>query len=235
MANIGLKRLYVWLVGNNGKVIADATKGLSTDGIYVIDTNSNDGNLGTKTANITGLSGTPTKITGNNVVVAVTNPPSAPSVAIDANAINFAIKQKILGRVETSVKGVYTDGVILPDAGLIIESTSPTTGQSVFYCFGRGKFTEASQNVQTNTDTAETREDDNLTFTALGTPQFPNESAVAFADASQSGFTKQGLFDLVAPGQTLVTASTDKTSENVSASSSSLGKTTLSGAPQGSD
>lgn len=217
MANIGLKRIYFWLVGPDGQVIKDAVKGLSTDGVYVVDTNPGNGNLGTRTANITGLSGTPTKIPGNDVIVAVSNPPSAPSVAIDANAINFAVKQKLLGRVETKVKGAYADGTTLPDVGLIIESTSPTSGKSIFYGFGRGKVTEASQNIQTNTDTAETREDDNLTFTALGFSGFPNEAPVAVADASVDSFAKSAYFDMCAPGQTLVTSDSDKTAANTSA------------------
>ena len=37
MANIGLKRIYFWLVGPDGQVIKDADKGLSTDGVYVVD------------------------------------------------------------------------------------------------------------------------------------------------------------------------------------------------------
>ncbi|MCT2870527.1 phage tail protein [Limosilactobacillus fermentum] len=210
MANIGLKRIYFWLVGSDGQVIKDTVKGLSTDGVYVVDTNPGNGNLGTRTANITGLSGTPTKIPGNDTIVAVSNPPSAPSVAINANAINFAVKQKLLGRVETKVKGAYTEGTTLPDVGLIIESTSPTSGKPIFYGFGRGKVTEASQNIQTNTDTVETREDDNLTFTALGFSGFPNEAAVAVADASVVSFTKSAYFDMCAPGQTLVTSDSDK-------------------------
>lgn len=228
MANIGLKRAYVWLLDANNKVLTAEKGGLSADGVYVIDTDANKGNLGMRQANITGLSGTPTKIPGNDVVVAVSNPPSAPSVAIQANAINFEVVNKLLGRVETSVPGVYVDGnATVPNAGLIIESTSPTTGKSVFYGFGIGKFTQTQQNVQTNTDTAETRENDELTFTALGYPGFPDESPVAFADASVSGFTKSAFFDMVAPGQTLVSGSSDKTSANVSAAASSVGKTTV--------
>ena len=216
MANIGLKRIYFWLVGPDGQVIKDADKGLSTDGVYVVDTNPGNGNLGTRTANITGLSGTPAKIPGNDTIVDVSNPPSAPSVAIDANAINFAVKQKLLGRVETKVKGAYTDGTTLPDAGLIIESTSPTSGKSIFYGFGRGKVTESSQNIQTNT--AETREDDNLTFTALGFSGFPGEAALAVADSSVSDFAKSAYFDMCAPGQTLVTSTLDKSIANTLAS-----------------
>lgn len=218
MANIGLKRIYFWLVGPDGQVIKDADKGLSTDGVYVVDTNPSNGNLGTRTANITGLSGTPAKIPGNDTIVDVSNPPSAPSVAIDANAINFAVKQKLLGRVETSVKGAYTDGTTLPDAGLIIESTSPTSGKSIFYGFGRGKVTEATQNIQTNTDTAETREDDNLVFTSLGFSGFPGEAAIAVADSSVSGFAKSDYFNMCAPGQTLVTSTLDKSTTDTSAS-----------------
>lgn len=209
MALIGLKMLYTGKKNDDGTTVVDADKGLSTTGVFAIDTDKSKGNLGTKTANITGLSGTPTKIDGNNATVDVSNPPASPSVAIDSNLINYVAKEKMLGRV-TDGKGGYVDGDVLPECGLIIESQRPITLESVFYCFGRGTFNETGQNVQTNTSTAETREDDNLTFTALDYNKFVDDKGntkpfkVFYSGAA--GFDKKAMFDEVFPGQTFIPA-----------------------------
>lgn len=209
MANIGLKMLYVALKNEDGTTIVDATKGLSETGVYAIDTNKSHMNLGAQTANISALSGTPTKINGNNEVVDISNPPSSPTVAITANLINPEVKQKILGRQQLS-NGVWVDSDKPVYAGLMIVSQSPITLEDVYYSFGLGVFTETTQNVQTNTDTAETRESDTLTFTSMGFSYF-NGKNYGFARAGQDSFDKTKLFDTVFPGQTFVTASKDGT------------------------
>ena len=209
MANIGLKTLYVALKNEDGTTIVDATKGLSEAGVYEIDTNKSHLNLGAQTANISALSGTPTKINGNNEVVDISNPPSSPTVAITANLINPEVKQKLLGRQQLS-SGIWVDSDKPTYAGLMIVSQSPATLEDVYYSFGMGVFTETTQNVQTNTDTAETRESDTLTFTSMGFSYF-NGKNYGFARAGQSGFDKQKFFDTVFPGQTFVTASKDGT------------------------
>lgn len=209
MANIGLKMLYVALKNEDGTTIVDATKGLSETGVYAIDTNKSHMNLGAQTANISALSGTPTKINGNNEVVDISNPPSSPTVAITANLINPEVKQKILGRQQLS-SGVWVDSDKPTYAGLMIVSQSPITLEDVYYSFGLGVFTETTQNVQTNTDTAETRESDTLTFTSMGFSYFDGKN-YGFARAGQDSFDKVKLFDTVFPGQTFVTASKDST------------------------
>ena len=210
MATLGLNMLYTGIKADDGSTVIDADKGLAANGVYPIDTSKANGNLGTKTANITGLSGTVSKITGNNEVVDVSNPPSAPSVAIDANEINFIVKQKLLGRVSDG-KGGYIDSDTPVEAGLIIESRSPVTRTAVYFCFGRGIFNEASQNIQTNTDTAETRDDDNLTFTALNYDKFSGQPYKVYAE-SDPKFDKQAMFDTVFPGQTFYKKASNGTS-----------------------
>ncbi len=209
MANIGLKTLYVALKNEDGTTIVDATKGLSETGVYAIDTNKSHMNLGAQTANISALSGTPTKINGNNEVVDISNPPSSPTVAITANLINPEVKQKLLGRQQLS-SGIWVDSDKPTYAGLMIVSQSPITLEDVYYSFGLGVFTETTQNVQTNTDTAETRESDTLTLTSMGFSYFDGKN-YGFARAGQTSFDKQKLFDTVFPGQTFVTASKDGT------------------------
>lgn len=204
MAALGLLTTYVGLRGTDNKVIADADKGLSETGVYEIDTSKANGNLGTKTANITGLAGTPVKFTGNNEVVDTSNPPSAPSVAIDSNLINYIVKNKILGRVAEG-DGGYVDSDATVESGLIVVTQTPITYKRIFFCFGRGVFNEASQNIQTNTDTAETREDDNLTFTSLNCPEFNGKPYKIYYEES-TDFDAQKMFDSVFPGQTFCTS-----------------------------
>ncbi|MEJ1316702.1 phage tail protein [Lactiplantibacillus paraplantarum] len=210
MATLGLNMLYTGIKADDGSTVIDADKGLAAAGVYPIDTSKANGNLGTKTANISGLSGTVSKITGNNEVVDVSNPPSAPSVAIDANEINFIVKQKLLGRVSDG-KGGYIDSDTPVEAGLIIESRSPVTRTAVYFCFGRGIFNEAGQNIQTNTDTAETRDDDNLTFTALNYDKFSGQPYKVYTE-SDPKFDKQAMFDAVFPGQTFYENASNGTS-----------------------
>ncbi|MFT8725391.1 phage tail protein [Liquorilactobacillus nagelii] len=209
MATIGLRMLYSGIKNDDGSVAADAVKGLDASGVFQIDTNKAKGNLGTKTANITGISGTPTKIDGNNETVDVSNPPSAPSVAIDSNLINYLAKEKMLGRVSNGIGG-YIDGDTVPECGLIVEAQIPVTLKSVFFCFGRGTFNEASHNVQTNTSTAETRDDDNLTYTALTYDKFNGKPLATFYE-DDPDFSKKAMFDLVFPGQTFITSDTTTT------------------------
>ncbi|MDN7145266.1 phage tail protein [Liquorilactobacillus mali] len=211
MATIGLKMVYTGLKASDGSVVADADKGLDATGVFAIDTDKAKGNLGTKTANITGLSGTPTKIDGNNETVDISNPPASPSVAIDSNLINYVVKEKILGRVSDS-KGGYVDGDVLPECGLIVEAQSPVTLDSIFFCFGRGTFNEAGQNIQTNTSTAETRDDDNLTYAALNYSKFVdakgNSHPFKIYHATDAAFDKKAMFDEIFPGQTYIPAGT---------------------------
>ena len=206
MATIGLWGIYTGIRGNDGNVVCDSKKGLSDEGVYFVSTDKNAGNLGSKTANITGLAATPTKIDGNNQVVDVTNPPSSPSVAWTANEINYLVKQKILGR-ESNGKGGYVDTDDTVECPLIIVSQSTISRKKVFFCFGRGVFNEASHNVQTNTSTAETRDDDNLTYTALTYDKFGGKTyAVFYEDDPQ--FDEKAMIDMVFPGQKMIKENT---------------------------
>lgn len=197
MATIGLKMIYTGLKADDGTVLK-GEDGLSESGVFPIDTIKKNMNLGSKTANITGLAGATTKIMGNNQPVDVSKAQASPSVAIDSNYINPVAKQKMLGRAQGE-DGGWSDTDKPVEVGLIIESQSPITLKSVFFAFGRGIMTEASQNIQTNTDTTETREDDNLTYTALGYPGFDGK-AFRYYDSNDTKFDAQKMFDTVFPG-----------------------------------
>lgn len=204
MATVGLDAVYVGLKNGDGSVIVDAVKGLAATGAYKVDTNKSEGNLGTKSANITNIAGTPTKYSGNNEVVDSSKPHGYPSVAWDANDINPTVLHKLLGDVLET--GGWVEGDTGTEAGLIICSERPSNGEKVYFAFGRGQFTKASQNIQTNTDTAETREDDNLTFTSFGYDKWHGRAMKTFYEKAD-GFDMKAMFDEVFPGQTLIAAS----------------------------
>lgn len=200
MAVEGLKMLYFGLKGADGSVLTGADKGLSDSGVFELDVDRAKGNLGTKTANIASLSGNITKISANDQFVDMTKGDAAPTVTIDAAAISGTAKQKLLGKVK-SASGAWIDGDGIQEAGLIIETHDVVTNKSVFFAFGRGSFSESSQNVGTNTDTAKTREDDQLTFTALSYKNWNNKPFATYYEGDED-FTRQKVFDDVFPGNT---------------------------------
>lgn len=59
-----------------------------------------------------------------------------------------------------------------PHVALLIESETLDRAHSVYFGFGNGIMQETAQNVATDTDTAQTREDDNMTYNALSTKAF---------------------------------------------------------------
>ncbi len=128
MATVGLYGIAFGLVDNNQKLIADATNGLGTDGLYVVGR----ADLGGKTANITGLAGTPTKTYGFNQVQDVTAPISEPSVALDINDLNFQIKQKIKGFINDG-KGGYVDENLKAHVALLITAQTISRKNFVYY------------------------------------------------------------------------------------------------------
>ena len=178
MAVRGLKTIYVALKDASGQTLM-GEEGLSESGVYEIDTNKANGNLGSRTANISNLAGSTTKVPGNNQVVDVEVGDAAPTVTIDSNAINPTVMQKLLGR-EQSASGAWIPKDGVTESALIIETQERVTGQRVWFAFGRGIMTQSSQNVQTDTDTAKTPEDDNLTFTAEGYQPWNNKTFAAY-------------------------------------------------------
>ena len=178
MAVRGLKTIYVALKDASGQTLV-GEDGLSESGVYEIDTNKANGNLGSRTANISNLAGSTTKVSGNNQVVDVEVGDAAPTVTIDSNAINPTVMQKLLGR-EQSASGAWIPKDGVTESALIIETQERVTGKRVWFAFGRGIMTQSSQNVQTDTDTAKTPEDDNLTFTAEGYQPWNNKTFATY-------------------------------------------------------
>lgn len=199
MAVQGLRTIYVALKDASGKTLT-GEDGLSESGVYEIDTVKANGNLGSRTANISNMSGTTTKIPGNNQVVDVETGDAAPTVAIDSNAINPTVLQKLLGK-EKSASGAWIPKDGTTESALLIETQDRVTLKRVWFAFGRGIMSQASQNIQTNTDTAKTSEDDNITFTAEGYNLWNNKTFATYYESDES-FDIKSMFKEVFPAST---------------------------------
>lgn len=194
MAVVGLKMIYAALIDDVGNIIT-GEEGLSQDGLYMID----DKDMGSKTANITGLEGSIAKVNGNNKVQDAIVGPAAPSVALDVNNLGFQAAQKMLGN-KTDGKGGYLFSGHKPHVALIVETQTLNRTASIYFTFANGNLTAPSQDVATDTDTAQTREDDNLTYTALAPLKadvFVNENGdaqmVKKYISSDEGFDKAAM------------------------------------------
>ena len=217
MAVVGLQTTYVGIKDEDGNVIVGIDKGgVSETGVYEIDTSKKKGNLGATTANITGLSGTLTKVYGNDALVDVSNPPSAPSVALTYNQVNVAVKQALLGR--KLVNGGYVDTDDTVESALIVASHDEIENKAIYFAFPRGVFNETQQNVQSNTDTAQTRETEQMTFTALASPALGNKTYKIYYEGAKD-FSMKKMFDEVfGSAQTFIKADTQHSAPQVSES-----------------
>lgn len=193
MAIVGLKMVTLALVDDNQKLIKGA-EGLSESGIIEID----DKMWGSKTANITNLEGSVTKVPGNNKVQDVYTAPGAPQIAFDFNNLDFDVKQKVKG-YKSDGKGGYVYQGFKPHVAVLIESQTLDRKHSVFFGFGDGIFQETTQNVGTDTDTAQTRQDDNMTYNALTTQAFGDETHKIYYSGT-SNFSKENMLKEVFGG-----------------------------------
>lgn len=170
MAVVGLKTVKVALVDPKTQQLIKGAEGLSTDGVVEIDSSM----LGTKTANISNIEGSATKVSGNNAAQDVIIAPGSPTVAFDFNNLDFELKQKILG-FKSDGKGGFVLQGDKPHVATLIETETLDRKHSIYFGFANGIMQETTQNVATDTDTAQTRNDDNLTYNALSAKAFGGE------------------------------------------------------------
>lgn len=201
MAIVGLKMVKLALVDAKTQQLIKGEQGLSADGILAVDSSM----LGTKTANISNMEGQATKVNGNNAVQDVIVGPGSPTVALDFNNLDFEVKQKLLG-FKSDSKGGYVMQGDKPHVALLIESETLDRAHSVYFGFGNGIMQETAQNVATDTDTAQTREDDNMTYNALSTKAFGGEPIKKFYSGA-SGFEEANMLKEVFGGYTQATSS----------------------------
>ena len=177
------------------QIIKDA-QGLSASGIVEVGAEM----LGTKTANISNMEGQATKISGNNAVQDVLIAPGSPTVALDFNNLDFEVKQKLLGFVSDS-KGGYVMKGDKPHVAMLIETETLDRANSVYFGFANGIMQENAQNVATDTDTAQTRNDDNMTYNALSAKAFDGEPLKKYYSGA-SGFQEADMLKEVFGGYT---------------------------------
>ena len=196
MAIVGLKMVTLALVDPKTQDLLKGEQGLSTDGILKVDSSM----LGTKTANISNMEGQASKIPGNNAVQDVLIAPGSPTVALDFNNLDFEVKQKLLG-FKSDSKGGYVMKGDKPHVAMLIETETLDRANSVYFGFANGIMQENAQNVGTDTDTAQTRNDDNMTYNALSAKAFNGEPLKKYFSGA-SGFEKADMLAEVFGGYT---------------------------------
>ena len=196
MAIVGLKMVTLALVDPKTQDLLKGDQGLSTDGILKVDSSM----LGTKTANISNMEGQATKIPGNNAVQDVLIGPGSPTVALDFNNLDFEVKQKLLG-FKSDGKGGYVMQGDKPHVAMLIESETLDRAKSVYFGFANGIMQENAQNIATDTDTAQTRNDDNMTYNALSAKAFKGEPLKKYYSGAE-GFQKADMLKEVFGGYT---------------------------------
>lgn len=196
MAIVGLKMVTLALVDPKTQQILKSDQGLSTNGILEVDSSM----LGTKTANISNMEGQATKISGNNAVQDVLIAPGSPTVALDFNNLDFEVKQKLLG-FKSDGKGGYVMQNDKPHVAMLIETETLDRKKSIYFGFANGIMQENAQNIATDTDTAQTRNDDNMTYNALSAKAFGGEPLKKYYSGATS-FDKATMLKEVFGGYT---------------------------------
>ena len=196
MAIVGLKMVTLALVDPKTQQVIKDDQGLSETGVIEVDSSM----LGTKTANISNMEGQATKISGNNAVQDVLIAPGSPTVALDFNNLDFEIKQKLLG-FKSDSKGGYVMQGDKPHVAMLIETETLDRKNSVYFGFANGIMQENAQNVATDTDTAQTRNDDNMTYNALSAKAFDGEPLKKYYSGA-SGFQEADMLKEVFGGYT---------------------------------
>ena len=196
MAIVGLKMVTLALVDPKTQQLIKDEQGLSTKGILEVDSSM----LGTKTANISNMEGQATKISGNNGVQDVLIAPGSPTVALDFNNLDFEVKQKLLG-FKSDGKGGYVMQSDKPHVALLIGTETLDRKKSIYFGFANGIMQENAQNIATDTDTAQTRNDDNMTYNALSAKAFGGEPLKKYYSGATS-FDKNTMLTEVFGGYT---------------------------------
>ena len=196
MAIVGLKMVTLALVDPKTQQVIKDAQGLSETGVIEVGADM----LGTKTANISNMEGQATKISGNNAVQDVLIAPGSPTVALDFNNLDFEVKQKLLG-FKSDSKGGYVMKGDKPHVAMLIETETLDRANSVYFGFANGIMQENAQNIATDTDTAQTRNDDNMTYNALSAKAFKGEPLKKYFSGAE-GFKEADMLKEVFGGYT---------------------------------
>ena len=126
--------------------------------------------------------------------------PGSPTVALDFNNLDFEVKQKLLG-FKSDGKGGYVMQSDKPHVALLIETETLDRKKSIYFGFANGIMQENAQNIATDTDTAQTRNDDNMTYNALSAKAFGGEPLKKYYSGAE-GFKEADMLKEVFGGYT---------------------------------
>ena len=119
------------LLDDNGDLIKDATKGLSTDGIYVADHNGE----GFSQINVTAIEAAGTPGWGNGQIKRTAYGKSMPTLALTALDLDFKINQMLKGVTQNTNTGAWVRQLPKPHVAMIAESQSLDGDISIYECF----------------------------------------------------------------------------------------------------
>lgn len=194
MATVGVKSAYVGILGTDGQLLKDETKGLSKNGVVKLDLQSAKGIV---SANITGLAATITKIYGSNAVADSSVGIPAPQCVLSANDMPHEIVDKITGMTidENGAATSYTN--MLPSVPLIVETNAVKDGKSIYFAFFDDNVIRGEMNLQTN-NASEQRIADAVTFSANARGKDGANYKIFYGD--QPSFSISSMLTEVFPG-----------------------------------
>lgn len=136
------------LLDDNGDLIKDATKGLSTDGIYVADHNGE----GFSQINVTAIEAAGTPGWGNGQIKRTAYGKSMPTLALTALDLDSKINQMLKGFTQNTNTGAWVRQLPKPHVAMIAESQSLDGDISIYECFNNIEFVEEASNNSTDTN-----------------------------------------------------------------------------------
>ncbi|KZU48490.1 phage tail protein [Lactiplantibacillus plantarum] len=136
------------LLDDNGDLIKDATKGLSTDGLYVADHQGE----GFSQINVSAIEAAGTAGWGNGQIKRVSYGKSMPTLALTALDLDFRINQMIKGFTKNTNTGAWVRQLPKPHVAMIAESQSLDGDISIYECFNNVEFVEEASNNSTDTN-----------------------------------------------------------------------------------
>ncbi|MCE6031986.1 phage tail protein [Lactiplantibacillus pentosus] len=136
------------LLDDNGDLIKDATKGLSTDGIYVADHQGE----GFSKIDVTAIEAAGTPGWGNGQIKRTAYGKSMPTLALTALDLDFKINQMLKGYTQNANTGAWVRQLPKPHVAMIAESQSLDGDISIYECFNNIEFVEEASNNSTDTN-----------------------------------------------------------------------------------
>ena len=157
MTFVGFKRMTI-------RVLDGKTESKGTN-MFVVE--GKDGEGATQTANISGLSATPTKTYGSNIAYYVSSR-GVGDVSVDLTMVDLpaAVNNAILGYQEKNGVVVVGADTEAPYCSILLESSN-AKGETAYIGFLKGQFSKESVEFSTKKDSNDELPSESLKFTAI--------------------------------------------------------------------